>query len=145
MTDQAPDQPIIHEGLPLQEEPIQLPETTPQEKTISEEPIIDPSIDQDCNYCQNKEKYQSLTDDFVKRSLAKTGDKISVPFVEDLALSLNKDEDELKLWLIDPKHPEFTASIKKLLLIQKARLLQKAAGRFQPEGAIYLLQKLHNL
>lgn len=94
-----------------------------------------------CDYCDNKDKYQSLTDQYVNKSQ----EKGTTPWIEELALSMDKDEDTLKLWFVDPQHAEFNAAIKKLVLIQKLRLLEQSTGRFTHAGAIFLLDRLHNL
>lgn len=140
------DENAQHQGLPAQS----LTESNPQsEETViaPQNETLSPSNPQlsPCDYCAHKEKYQSLIDDYIARSAAKTGDKVSVPFVEEIALILKKEYSELVEWKADETHKEFNKSIQKLLLIQRLRLLQRASGRFQPQGAIFLLEKLHQL
>ena len=51
-----------------------------------------------CEYCQDKEKYDTLIGDYVKKSLNRTGEKVSIPWIEEVALILDKDEETLKIW-----------------------------------------------
>jgi hypothetical protein len=127
--------------------PEDLSPTSPQNvDNVPSDTVSEPeTIVSDCDYCQNKEKYQMVIDTYVEKSAAKVGDKVSIPFVEEVALLLNKPEETLGQWLLDPIHTEWVASVNKLVLIQKLRLLQRASGRFTPTGAIFLLEKLHGL
>lgn len=105
-----------------------------------------------CTFCQDSEKYLALTRDYVEKSEKKTGEKVAIPFMEELALILHKDCDTLKNWA-DKKigenneleHPEFNDLYTRILLIQKVRLLQRTLGRFNPTGAIFQLKANHGM
>jgi len=113
----------------------------PTEQTINDT-SIDPSIDSLCDYCMHKEKYQTLINDYLSKIKARTGEKVDIPFIEEVALLLDVDEDVFLSWLEDVTHTELIASIKKIKLLQKVRLLKRVVGRFNPEGPIYLLEAL---
>lgn len=110
-----------------------------------------------CQYCENKEKYQSLTEEYLKKSRQKTGEKVAIPFIEELADVLDKDDETITIWAnkrIKDKegkdteefeHPEFAQVIKRILSLQKLRLLQRTLGRFNPTGAIFQLKVNHGL
>lgn len=104
-----------------------------------------------CKYCAKSEKYQTLSDDYVQRFLV-AKEKLIIPFAEELALILNVLPETLSIWstktLPDSEkleHPEFAHTYKKLLTIQKLRLLQRTLGRFNPTGAIFQLKVNHGL
>jgi len=110
-----------------------------------------------CEFCKNKEKYETLTRDYLKRSRAKTGDKVSIPFIEELADILDKDDETLGIWAHkhikdqegketeELEHPEFAHLFKRIVSLQKLRLLQRTLGRFNPSGAIFQLKANHGL
>lgn len=105
-----------------------------------------------CEYCTNKDKYQALAEDYLKKSRQKTGEKVAIPFIEELADILDVEDDTLKHWA-DRKipgtdileHPEFTKVYKRILGVQKLRLLQRTLGRYNPTGAIFQLKANHGL
>lgn len=125
----------------------ELPEDQLQNNDLSTShaQLASENVDSNCDYCLHKEKYQNCIEHYLKKFEESKTEKAAIPFIEELALALGKDEDILKLWLLDENHEEYISAIKKLLLMQKLRLLQKTQGRFNPIGAIFLLQALHGL
>lgn len=77
--------------------------------------------------------------------------KVIFPFIEELALILDVDEDTVANWCKakneygEPRFPEFFGAIKKLKTLQKLRLMQRILGRYNPSGGIFLLKALHGM
>lgn len=77
--------------------------------------------------------------------------KVIIPFIEELALILDVDEDTVNNWCKakdefgEPRFPEFFGAIKKLKTLQKLRLMQRILGRYNPTGGIFLLKTLHGM
>ena len=67
-----------------------------------------------------------------------------MPFIEELALILDIDDDTIVEWAKAKDKPEFSAAIKKIKMLQRLRLQQRVLGKNQPTGAIFLLKANHN-
>jgi hypothetical protein len=66
------------------------------------------------------------------------------PFVEEIALELDVSDDTIVEW--SKANEEFSATMRKLKLLQKLRLKQGALYRqYQPTTAIFLLKANHGL
>ena len=101
-----------------------------------------------CKYCQDKERYQKLVEDYLKQ--INESAKPAIPWVEELALLLDIDDETLTNWSNkknndEYEHPELYATFRKLKTTQKFRLKQRALGRFNPHGALYLLNADHKV
>ena len=101
-----------------------------------------------CKYCTNKEKYQKIADDYLNQ--IKGSVKKEVPWIEELALLLDVDDSTLTRWATKEEngvleHPELHTAYLSLKSIQKLRLKQRALGRFNPHGALYLLNADHKV
>ncbi len=68
---------------------------------------------------------------------------IRIPWVEELALELDIDDDTIVEWCKDDDKKEFSATIKKLNTLQQLRLSQRTLGK-NPAGSIFLLKVNHN-
>ena len=67
-----------------------------------------------------------------------------VPYIEELALKLDINDDTIVEWT--GHHEEFSATVKKLRLIQKLRLKQGSLEkRLHPATSIFLLKVNHGL
>lgn len=102
-----------------------------------------------CEYCKDKDKIQMVVDDYIKKH-RNFGEKASIPFIEELAMILDRDDETIQLWAEKEtegvlEHPELNASIKVLMNIQKLRLKQRTLGRYNPTGAIFQLKANHGL
>lgn len=108
-----------------------------------------------CSYCADKDKYQSLVEDYLKKCRAKTGEKVQIPFIQEIADIFDVDRDTINDWankkILDSQgkqtdeleHPDFFRTIKKIKNLQELRLLQRTLGRFNPTGAIFQLKTNH--
>ena len=102
-----------------------------------------------CKYCKDKERYQKLVEAYMKQ--INESAKPAIPWIEELALILDVDDETFTNW--DNKkdendvfeHPELYATFRKLKTTQKLRLKQRALGRFNPHGALYLLNADHKV
>jgi len=66
------------------------------------------------------------------------------PFIEELALELDINDDTLVEW--GKEHAELSATVRKLKLLQKLRLKQGALSKqLQPTTAIFLLKVNHGM
>lgn len=102
-----------------------------------------------CTYCQDKEAKQKIVDDYMKSIYESV--KFAVPWIEEVALLLDVDDGTLVNWANKKddndkrEHPELYATYSRLKSLQKLRLKQRAIGRFNPHGALYLLGSDHNV
>ena len=101
-----------------------------------------------CKYCEKKEYYQKIADDYLLS--IKSSVKKEVPWIEELALFMDIDDETLMIWAKKKddevlEHPELSATISRLKTIQKLRLKQRVMGRFNPHGALYLLNADHKV
>jgi succinate dehydrogenase flavin-adding protein (antitoxin of CptAB toxin-antitoxin module) len=102
-----------------------------------------------CKYCKDKDKYQKIADDYML--MIKNSDKPAIPWIEELALIMDIDDETLTNWANKKdensvfEHPELYAIFRKLKTTQKFRLKQRALGRFNPHGALYLLNADHKV
>jgi hypothetical protein len=102
-----------------------------------------------CEYCKNKEIIQAKADAFLAKHKPTEAGKVTIPWVEELAIELDTIDDTVVNWAnkITPtgerEHPEFFATYAKVKQIQKLRLQQRALGRYNPMGALKLLQFNH--
>lgn len=102
-----------------------------------------------CEYCQDKEVKQKIVDGYMKQISESI--KFAVPWIEELALLLDVDDTTLVNWANKKddddvsEHPELLAAYSKLKSLQKLRLKQRAIGRFNPHGALYLLNADHKV
>jgi hypothetical protein len=98
-----------------------------------------------CLYCQNKDKYQKIADEYIAWSLVEQKDKRRIPYTEELALKLGHHRESIMNWANnEAEHPQFFDTIKILQTIQALRLQQRTLGRYNPTGAIFLLKANHN-
>lgn len=73
----------------------------------------------------------------------KDGNTIAVvPWIEELALKLDIDDDTIVEWCKDEAKKEFSATIKKLMTLQQLRLSQLSLGK-NVVGPIFLLKVNH--
>lgn len=102
-----------------------------------------------CLYCEDKENKQKIVDDYIK--LHQQSTKNTIPWVEELALLLDISDVTLVNWTqkLDDndelEHPDLVTAYAKLKSLQKLRLKQRAIGRFNPHGALYLLNADHKV
>ena len=90
-----------------------------------------------------------VVDDYIKKH-RNFGEKATIPFIEELAMILDRDDETIQLWAEKEKdgvleHPELHESIKQLMNIQKLRLKQRTLGRYNPTGAIFQLKANHGM
>lgn len=135
--------------------PIEPQQPTKPEEQSKAPPV--PGAGAKCQYCEKKEKYQTLADDYLNKTLAKTGERVAVPWVEELALALKINDNTVVTWANKKKldaageptdeyeHPEFHETYQTIKMLQKLRLQQRVMGRFNPSGAIFLLKANHGL
>jgi len=68
----------------------------------------------------------------------------SIPFIEELALDLDVHDDTIVEWA--KAHDEFSATVRKLKLLQKLSLKKGALSKhLQPTTAIFLLKANHGM
>lgn len=102
-----------------------------------------------CEYCENKEKYQKIADEYIERCESTGEGKAAIPFIEELALRMKKYREIILDWekkmLPDgtPEHPEFVLTLKRIDSLQRLRLMQRTLGRYNPTGAIFQLKSNH--
>lgn len=117
-----------------------------------------PASGRPCKFCSNSEDIMFKTEEYLNK--AKTGNKEGkhgVPFIEELALLLDIDEDTVNNWATkkikdsegketdELEHPQFFGAIKRLKSIQRLRLQQRTLGRFNAAGPIFLLKANHGM
>lgn len=101
-----------------------------------------------CEYCKDKEKIQMVVETYMKKHQT-FGEKASIPFIEELAMILERDDETIEIWARKAdkdgilEHPELHEAIKRLMNVQKLRLLQRTLGRYNPTGAIFQLKTNH--
>jgi hypothetical protein len=102
---------------------------------------------QPCGFCQNHKEILLKT----KQYFEECKGKFKMPFVEELALELDYNEDTLIEWIrytgheFDLEHKEYSAAYAKLKTLQKLRLQQRILGRYNPRGGIFLLTVNHGM
>lgn len=106
-----------------------------------------------CKFCENKEVILKTTNDYFTKCY--TSKPQQIPFLEELALILDVDEDTIKLWADKMmrtdgqedrrEHPEFFGLWCKLKTTQKLFLSKRILGRYNPTGAISLLKWHHGM
>lgn len=102
-----------------------------------------------CMYCQNKEEIQGKTDAFIAKVRATVNTKLTIPFIEELALELNTIDENINNWAKkinddgEPEHPEFLTAVQTIKMIQKLGLQKRSLGRFNPMGSLKLLEFNH--
>ncbi len=102
-----------------------------------------------CMFCENKEEYLEKTKAYLERVRPSGSVKAIVPWIEELALELDTTDENIVNWAkkktpdSELEHPEFFTAVAKLKMIQKLRLQQRTLGRYQPMGALKLLQFNH--
>lgn len=102
-----------------------------------------------CEYCKNKDSVEKKVQGFIDRCTTSEKGKTIMPFLEELCLELDIDEDTMSNWANkktpenEAEHPWFFGAYKKLRMVQKLRLQQRTMGRYNPTGAIFLLKANH--
>lgn len=102
-----------------------------------------------CEYCKNKDSVEKKVQAFIDRCITTEKGKTIMPFLEELCIELDIDEDTMSNWAHkqtpekELEHPWFFGAYKKLRMIQKLRLQQRTMGRYNPTGAIFLLKANH--
>lgn len=131
--------------------------TQPQQEELKSDniqPVVRPKhVGRPCKYCENKPYYQGIVDAYLKKH--EESEKPTIPFIEELAIRMKIDDETLVIWAkkelptIDSEplleHPELSASFRLLKTMQKLRLKQRAMGRYNPHGALYLLNADHKV
>lgn len=100
----------------------------------------------------NEEMYRKIKKYFddcfngVRDSEGKLIKPPSVPYIEELELMLDIDDDTIVSWANDPDKIEFSATYNKLKKLQKLRLKQiLVRGKTNPMGAKFLLEAEYGL
>jgi hypothetical protein len=116
---------------------------TPQTEQAPQEPVKKHAGGRPCEFCKDKERILKVTQEYIdgRKSL----DKPKMPFIGELAILLDKDDETITLWAEKEQdgvleHPEFSALIKKFKTIQHLRLQQRLLGRYNPTGTIMWLK-----
>ncbi len=123
----------------------------PTEAEIRELLASRPGTGRPCKYCENKEEYQKIVDDYIERCRSAKDGKAVMPWIEELALELNTIDETLSEWakrkITDGslEHPEFSASYATVKMLQKLRLQQRSIGRYNPAGSLALLRFNHGM
>lgn len=132
------------------EGPIDTPAYQEWLKAHTKTPSV-PNSGAKCKYCEEKEKYQTLADQYVNRHRVNAQkEKATIPFVEELSDILDVERETISIWSDrrlpkseEYEHPQFHQTIERLMNIQKLRLLQRTLGRYNPTGAIFQLKVNH--
>lgn len=82
------------------------------------------------------------TQKYFQECLRPTDGKMRMPFIEELSLLLDIDDDTVNEWTKDPEKKQFSAIIKRIRILQRLRLTQRCLGK-NPTGAIFLLKVDH--
>ncbi len=104
-----------------------------------------------CKFCTNKTEIMAIVDKYLKRCKEGENGKQIMPYLEELCLELDIDEDTIANWAQkkndndELEHPEFFGAYKKVRMYQRLRLQQRTMGRYNPTGAIFLLKVNHNM
>lgn len=104
-----------------------------------------------CSLCEKKEHYMSIVNAYIAKCRKAGEGKIPMPFKEELALDLDVNEDTIADWCNkknengEREHPEFFRAIDLIETLQKLRLKQRLLGRYNPTGAIKLLEWNHGM
>lgn len=82
--------------------------------------------------------------DFVLNYIDECQESKSIPYMEDIALQLNVDEDTITNWC--KVHDQFFGAIKKLKILQKKNLQQLGlSGKIRASMPIFLLKANHGM
>lgn len=104
-----------------------------------------------CKFCEHREEYMTKTNAYLEKCKKGVNGKPIIPYIEELALELNTLDTNIVNWVNkmtpenEREHEEFFAAYSTVKMIQKLRLQQRALGRYQPVGAIKLLQFNHGM
>lgn len=102
-------------------------------------------------------KTTQYIDSFLRKEEIIDGEKVvnpllnQIPYLEELALELNVDEDTINRWRKAKyksgkhKYEEFYGAIKKLKTIQKLRLLKATFNKSTATGSIFQLKVNHKM
>jgi len=109
-----------------------------------------------CEYCKDKDVKQKIAEEYLRQCYH--GKPQQIPFIEELAILLDCDDETITLWAKKKikdtenkdiedslEHPEFSAIVTKLKMIQKLLLMKRILGRYNPTGAISLLRWHHGM
>lgn len=103
-----------------------------------------------CGFCENKESVLKKAYEYIDKCYNSKPQQM--PFIEELALILDVDEDTIGNWAKkkigeteELEHPQFFGIYKKLNVMQKLFLQKRTLGRFNPTGAIALLKWHHGM
>ncbi len=130
--------------------PIQ--EAKPKEELSTSNPQKEdkPKVGRPCEYCQNKEKIDKITKEYLESARSKKGTREGfVPYQQELADMLDVDNDTIWNWATKKndkdslEHEEFFGLIKKLNNFKELMLLKRTMGRYNPTGAIFQLKTKH--
>ena len=96
-----------------------------------------------CKCCESKDEVLRITNEYIKEC---ADDKSKVPFMEELALKLGTNRESVWEWVKkEEDHPEFADAYKVLQTLQSLKLQIRVLGRYNPNGAIYLLKVIHKM
>ena len=100
-----------------------------------------------CSYCDDRQRFQGLIEAYYE-SCKKKG---LLPTLEELELYIfDVAPETVTTWITKKlqggklEHPELIATVKKIISLQKLRLMQKSISRHNSQGAVFLLKSLHN-
>jgi hypothetical protein len=91
------------------------------------------------------------TEEYFQKSYGKVDGKFRIPFIEELALELNVDEDTVVEWMNKKNddsslvYPEFSATYRRIFLLQKLRLKQAGLRGKSQSFIIFLLNSNHGM
>jgi hypothetical protein len=68
-----------------------------------------------------------------------------IPYIEELSLILDVDEDTITNWCKDKDNKDFFGTIKRIKTLQKTRLQRRAMTREAAAGAIFQLKVNHGM
>lgn len=96
-------------------------------------------------------KYGEMTQKLADAYLELCRDKVPmIPWIEELADQLDVDDATIVNWAAtddqgEPKHPQFFATYKKIVNLQKLRLKQAGMMSAKPTMPIFLLKVNHDM
>lgn len=108
-----------------------------------------PNAQRPCSFCQRKVEVEKKTKEYIDKCRGKTGEKPTIPFIEEIADILDVDSDTIVNWATKRKedgeleHEAFFGTYKSLKNHQKLQLLKRTLGRYNPTGAIFQLKVNH--
>lgn len=88
---------------------------------------------------------------YFDRCYGKIDGRLRMPFIEELALELEVDEDTILAWKNKKNedgtltYPEFSATYSRIFLLQKLRLMQSGLSGKSPSFTMFLLSANHGL